>query len=295
MGHVSTFTAWLQASRPLAQANIAPPLLLGQALAFAVTGRFSAGLCAWTLLFGVLDHGFIVFSNDFADAEADRLHDRPTLFSGGSRVIVQGKLSRRAVGGAALACAAALAAWTLVTATVGERPAVVLHGALALALMAAYSFPPLRLSYRGGGELLQALGVGAVLPSLGFVVQSGSLGAFPWVALVCTVVLGYAGNVTTALPDRDADRRADKRTVPVRFGLARAKALVLVLLAFASIAAPLLGPSLSLGPSVAVAAAPLGCVLVAALSRTHTLRFVLWSSAAQGTLLVGWSIALFVQ
>ena len=48
----------------------------------------------------------------------------------------------------------------------------------ALLLLWLYSFKPVRLSYRGGGEILQALGTALVLPLLGFYAQSGSLAPF---------------------------------------------------------------------------------------------------------------------
>ncbi|MFO0634334.1 MAG: hypothetical protein U0168_15925 [Nannocystaceae bacterium] len=87
--------AWWQAARPLAQANLAVPLVLGQVLAIAHGASFEAWRCVIVHGFGVIDHLFIVFANDVADEAADRLHTAPTLLSGGSRVLVQGRLARR--------------------------------------------------------------------------------------------------------------------------------------------------------------------------------------------------------
>ena len=66
-------SAWLQAARPLAHANIAPPILLGQALAFAAGSPFDPAMAAIAHSFGVLDHLYIVFANDYADREGDAL------------------------------------------------------------------------------------------------------------------------------------------------------------------------------------------------------------------------------
>ena len=87
--------AWIQASRPLAHINIAVPLILGQVAAWHVTGRFSWPWLAAAMLWGALDHLFVVFANDFADHEADS--GRRTLLSGGSGVIPEGKLTARQV------------------------------------------------------------------------------------------------------------------------------------------------------------------------------------------------------
>ncbi len=212
--------AWLQAARPLAQANLAAPLLLGQALAYARTGRFDPWLLGALGLFGVLDQLFIVFANDVADAEHDRPEER-TPFSGGSGVLGEGKIARRALARAAGIAYVALGGLSVVLAVVAT-PLALAAWAAAGALLHAYSFRPLRLSYRGGGELLQGLGIGAVLPLLGYSVQAGGLEAFPVAALAPAVLLGSAGNVATALPDHAADRRARKRTWAVRLGVVRA-------------------------------------------------------------------------
>lgn len=209
--------SWIQASRPLAQANLAGPVLLGQALAFERTGRFGwawlAALFAWTLL----DQLVIVWGNDYADREDDVGGATKTLFSGGSGVLPEGKIRPTALRRAAIVAYAlllALGAALAIARTIWALPLTLAAGLL----LWAYSYPPLRLSYRGGGEHLQALGVGVVLPLLGFAVQAGELAAFPWTALVPTYLFGFAGNVATALPDVGLDRKAGKRTWPVRFG-----------------------------------------------------------------------------
>ena len=48
------------------------------------------------------------------------------------------------------------------------RPYVLLFAAVGLLLLWAYSFAPLRLNYRGGGELLEAAGLGGVMPLIGY-------------------------------------------------------------------------------------------------------------------------------
>jgi hypothetical protein len=145
-------SAWIQAARPLAQLNIALPLLLGQALAFAALGRFSLGWMYLTGLFGVLVQLVIVFVNDFADRETDKLNTTFSRFSGGSRVLPEGKLAPATLRSAALVALAALMAMSGGLAVAGRPWAPVLALAAAL-LVWAYNHPPLRLAYRGHGEL----------------------------------------------------------------------------------------------------------------------------------------------
>lgn len=212
------FVSWVRAARPLALANIWPPLLAG----WWVAGFDGApGGTPWLvllLLAGWLDQLAIVLLNEVADVDADRRNPRPTLFSGGSRVLLEQRLSARAVRNAGLAAATGF--WTLCLA------AAVIRGdwriaALALAglgLLQAYSFRPLRLNYEGGGELLQAAGCGLVLPALGILLAGGRLAALgpdEWLGLF---LLAMAGALATTLTDAPADRMAGKETLAARFG-----------------------------------------------------------------------------
>jgi len=236
---MSRVAAWLQASRPLAQLNLALPLLLGQALAYSIGGGFSWTAFAVVHAFGVIDQLFIVFANDYADVETDRENRTYSPYSGGSRVVPQGKLTpqslRRAAGVMAvlLVGGCVWAAWSL------NRPLLLGAGVLALGLMWLYSFPPVRLSYRGHGEVLQGVGLGVVLPLLGFYVQAGSLDAFPFGALLPFFVLGVVGNISTSLPDFPSDRASGKRSYPVRVGQYTARRHTLELLALAALFTPL--------------------------------------------------------
>lgn len=286
--------AWLRAARPLAHANIAPPILLGQAIAFAQGFGFDPVLAVIAHSFGVLDHLFIVFANDVADREADALNEAPTPFSGGSRVLQEGLLRPRQLGWAAVLAALAPCALSAVAAVFFDRPLTPAFALAAIALLAAYSFAPLRLAYRGYGELCQGLGVGLVLPLLGFYLQSGRIELGTWLAPL--VLLGVVSNIVTALPDTPADRAANKRTWPVRCGEPSARVHALVLLAVGLVLAALLTPALSRGERALVLVLPLVFVLGAlAFVRRAGLRFVFFAGGAITLLHLAWSAALFAS
>jgi 1,4-dihydroxy-2-naphthoate octaprenyltransferase len=225
--------AWLRASRLPSQSYIALPLLLGQAAAHAAGHPWDWEALAIAQIFGLFDQLYIVYANDYADIETDKQNHTWTVFSGGSRALVNGELSPRALARAAwlmaalaLACGLALAlgrgAWL--------APPLCAAG---IALLWMYSYPPVRLSYRGGGELLQMLGVGLVLPCLGFVAQARALEGFPWALLAALLPLQLACAMTTALPDAPSDRASGKRTAAVWLGPLPTRALILALAAAA--------------------------------------------------------------
>jgi 1,4-dihydroxy-2-naphthoate octaprenyltransferase len=300
---VQAWSAWLQAARPLAAANVAVPLILGQALGFAACGRFSWMVFGGIQLIGVIDQLFIVFANDFADRDADAINPSPTILSGGSRVIQEGKLPAEALRKAAwwmLGAMVLVAGMLAVAHALWWLPLLVLAGA---GLLWAYSFPPLQLSYRGRGELLQGVGVGVLLPLIGFYAQAGSLAGFPWLGLVPCFLLAFVGNILTSLPDYPGDRAADKRTYAVRRGQFDARRHSLELLALASGFGWLVVPGLPWWGIAALIAPPLALVLLAtpllgsadAGNRQECLRFVMLGAGAANLAMLAWILAAVIS
>jgi 1,4-dihydroxy-2-naphthoate polyprenyltransferase len=277
------------------------PLVLGQALAYATCGRFSWGRAGLALLFGVLDQLFIVFANDCADWQGDALNTTHNAYSGGSRVVPEGKLSPDTLARAALLMVLWLGGFSAYVTVRLELMWMLLLCTISVALLWAYSFPPLRLAYRGQGEILQGLGLGVVLPAVGFYLQCGELSAFPVWACLPAFLLGYAGNITTALPDVPADRAVGKRSFPVRHSQRSARIVSLLLIGIAACSAPLLVPRASAALVAVLIGAPLACLALNvtglraadATNRALCLRFVTLNGAAICVTQLGWIVALF--
>jgi 1,4-dihydroxy-2-naphthoate octaprenyltransferase len=198
------------------------PLLLGQALAVAAGHGWNWHAAIAIHSFGIIDHLYIVFANDWADRDSDSINETPTMFSGGSRVLIDGGLKPKSLARAAILMAVLLVALSIFASIHWSAWLWLAAAASALLLLFLYSFPPFRLSYRGGGEVLQGLGVGLVLPSLGFYGQAGTLDGIPVFALIGCVLLGIASNIATSLPDQEADRKTEKWTIAARTGMVRA-------------------------------------------------------------------------
>ena len=253
---MNRLSAWIQASRPASQSYIAFPIVLGQMIAATMLGRVDWPAFVLAQLFGLFDQLYIVYANDWADVETDRKNTTFNMFSGGSRAIVEGKLSRRAVGRAAIVCVTlALVTGAGLWLRTGS-PAPLLLIATGVLLLYGYSFPPLRLSYRGGGETLQMLGVGGVLPLVGFTAQGGTLGTFPWAVLAITLPISLGCAIATSLPDEPSDRLSNKRTVSVLLGVRTAQIVALVLATATVLAWLILAPANSWVIIAAVAFVP---------------------------------------
>jgi 1,4-dihydroxy-2-naphthoate octaprenyltransferase len=87
----------------------------------------------------------------------------------------------------------------------------------------AYTAPPLRLVYRGFGELWTMVMGGFVMGGFGYFVTTGTID-LPYVLFSTPIMLMmFAFAFYVEIPDRDADRREQKKTLVVRmderFGL----------------------------------------------------------------------------
>jgi len=238
----------------------AVPVLLGIAVA-ASHGAFSWWTALLTVIGASFAHLAINVTNDIFDtlSGADEANTTPTQFSGGSRVAIYdlvgiGGLTRLAL---ALFAAAGLVGLLLVAVT--GSLILLWIGMAGIAVGVAYTAPPLKLVYRGLGELAVALGFGPIMLLGAYVVQTGQLAWEPAVLSVVPGILVALILFVNEIPDRRSDAEAGKRTLPVRFapGAVRAGYLVAALVAFAVIAAGVGGGILPWPTLIALAAVPL--------------------------------------
>jgi len=219
-GLLSSVRRGFLATRPPFLIASVLPVLVGTAWASAAFHRFDGLLFGLALGATLFAHAATNVYNDVGDdvTGADPGNtERIYPYTGGSRFIQAGLLSRREMTQLALGlCAGALLLGAALAVLRG--PGVILLGLAGLALGFLYSFPAAQLSARGVGEAAVALGLG-VLPVLGAVwlqtgfVDSGAIVLCIPVACWVTAIL-----VINEVPDVEADRRADKRTLVVRWG-----------------------------------------------------------------------------
>ncbi|MDJ0765963.1 MAG: prenyltransferase [Myxococcota bacterium] len=266
---MTRFGAWIKASRLPSQSYIFLPLLMGQGLAVAAGQALDWFIFGLVQCSGLFLQLYIVYANDYADAETDRLNQTYTVFSGGSRVLVDGDLGRASLGRAAIAMALlALGCGAGVFGLAGRwLPLVGI--AVGLGLLWMYSYPPIKLSYRGGGELLQMIGVGLILPLIGYFAQGGLLQTLPWCWVLAVLPAQLASAIATSLPDAVSDGQSNKNTLCVWLGTAWAQGAVLALNVSATVAvwvcfrllSPTLGAVPSLSPSALAVVLAAGLVL----------------------------------
>jgi len=142
----------------------------------------------------------------------------PTKFSGGSRVIQYGLVSFRSMAALAASFYLAAAAIGLVLLALRPSAALLVIGVVGIIVSLAYTAPPLKLVYRGLGEVTVAIGFGPLMLLGAYVVQTG--GVITTEALVASLPIALLVALilyVNEIPDRRGDARAGKRTLPVRF------------------------------------------------------------------------------
>ena len=194
------------------------PVLLGIAIA-ARQGSFDLLTAILTIVGAACVQLGLNVANDVFDAVqgADDANVTPTQFSGGSRVIQYGLVSLRRMAGLSAGFYLAAGVIGLVLLALRGSPALLVIGVVGFIVSVGYTAPPLKLVYRGLGELAVAAGFGPLMLLGAFVVQTR--GALSWepvvvslpVALLVALIL-YVNEI----PDRRGDARVGKRTLPVR-------------------------------------------------------------------------------
>jgi len=159
----------------------------------------------------------------------------------------------------ALALFVAAAAIGLLLVAVTGSPTLLWIGIAGIALGIAYTAPPLKLVYRGLGEIAVALGFGPIMLLGAYVVQTGRLALEPLVLSFVPGILIALILFVNEVPDRRSDAEAGKRTLPVRFApdIVRAGYLVAALAVFAIIVGGVLGGILPWPALIALVAVPL--------------------------------------
>lgn len=257
--------AWLRALRlqfhPMVWAAYALGAVAAQGAWQQVEPRaFWLGLLAMFLL-----EAAAIFTNERCDFETDRRNRHYGPFTGGARVLVDGSLTRRElrIGTWIAGTLAAVAAVTALHA----HPLLLAGFLVAGVLAIGYTLPPLKLSWRGLGELDVAITHSLLPILLGWLLQQGAAtDPMPWL-LGLPLLLSIAPAIMLAgVPDRAADGAAGKRTLAVRLAppvfVRATQALALSALLVAAATWPLLFGSTSAVLSGLLAAALHGGALV---------------------------------
>jgi 1,4-dihydroxy-2-naphthoate octaprenyltransferase len=273
------------AARPRTLPAAIAPVLVGTAAAVADSDDLRVGGFVAALVGSVFIQIGTNLANDYSDARrgadtVDRL--------GPVRVTASGLVAPRRVLAATWIAFAIAVACGIYLATVAG-PVILVIGALSIAAGVLYTGGPRPYGYEGLGEAFVFLFFGLVAVNGSYFVQVERIDVLPVGLSVAVGFLSTAILVVNNIRDVDTDARAGKRTLAVRLGRERARALYVALVVggylvlpvalaasgfsaypmLAWVTFPLAGPALRAvctrtdGPSLNAALAGTGMVLAA--------------------------------
>jgi 1,4-dihydroxy-2-naphthoate octaprenyltransferase len=163
-------------------------------------------------------HLSVSYSNDYFDVDVDK-YDKPTIFTGGSGVLVDDPGLRKPAKWIAITLILCSLALGIIFTMMYSFPIWFL-GFVVLGNLLGwfYSAPPLRLAYRGLGELSMTISIGLLIPGLGFLVTTGQLNWDGLVFILPLTLYGLAFIINVEIPDMESDRLGNKRTWVARKG-----------------------------------------------------------------------------
>jgi len=220
----SIISFWLRASRFQFFTASVVPVIVGGAVAYWETGTVLWAYWLATLVALILLHAAANLANDYYDhlSRNDEINvEFISPFTGGSRFIQKQLTSPISILIAALLCLAAGSGIGLILVWLRGWPILAL-GVVGGLSGFFYTADPLRLGYRGLGEIFIFLDFG-ILPVLGtYYVQTQQFSIAAAAASVPVAFLIAAVLWINQFPDYQADRAVDKKHWVVRLGRRRA-------------------------------------------------------------------------
>jgi 1,4-dihydroxy-2-naphthoate polyprenyltransferase len=170
-------------------------------------------------------------ANDYADFETDAANRNRTWFSGGSGVLPAGDISKRG----AIRMSVAFAVVTILlgltfTVLLDWNLSVLVLTIIGLVMALQYSLAPLKLSYRGFGEIFMLFVYGSICADTSFILQHGSWDNIAFFATAPLMVQVMVFMLLSEYPDIEADSSAGKRNLVVRMGRDRTRPVAMLVI-----------------------------------------------------------------
>ncbi len=200
------------------------PVVLGSVMAWSHTARFDWPLFFLTLIGAVAIHAGSNVMNDYYDHKSGNDGANTEFvspFTGGSRMIPEGRLTPREVFVEGIICyvlGAAIGVWLAY-----ERGLPILYiGLIGVATSFFYTAPPFKFVHHGIGEIFIALNFGALTVLGSYYVQAQTLSWVPVIASIPVALLIMLILYINEFQDYNADRSVGKNHWVVRLGRQKA-------------------------------------------------------------------------
>jgi 1,4-dihydroxy-2-naphthoate octaprenyltransferase len=233
-------TAWLTLSRLPFQSVGILPCVLGTVIAWRGGYAIHWGIVALAILAVACIMAATYLSGEYYDYSTDSANTSYNRFTGGSRVLQKGLVSRRRVLPAAIVALSLAGAIGLVIQFVFKTgPFTIPLGMLGMLCGFFYSSNPFRWAYRGVGEMLIFVCYGWLTVNTAYYLQTGRFDLVPTLVSIPIGISIFLVIFINEFPDYNSDQGAGKNNLVVRLGLERASVLYSILAGACFVSIPL--------------------------------------------------------
>jgi 1,4-dihydroxy-2-naphthoate octaprenyltransferase len=208
---------------------------MGFLLASLSINRFSISLFLFGYAIMLPAHLGLSYSNNYFDMKGDKFN-KPNLFSGGSKVLINNPDLKKICLGIAIILMIISIVLALVFIILYSFSyyflVFVIFGNL---LGFFYSAPPLRLAYRGLGEIANMITMGIIMPGIGYWIVKGGFDLLFYIFASVFLLYGFHFIISVELPDMEGDLKANKFTLVAKIGRKNSYRLLLLSIISASI------------------------------------------------------------
>ncbi|KYC46650.1 MAG: Digeranylgeranylglyceryl phosphate synthase [Candidatus Methanofastidiosum methylothiophilum] len=169
-----------------------------------------------------------VVSNEYFDYETDKINNNYSQFTGGSRMIVEGKITlNQAKNSILIAFVLVFLLGTILTSKYNIYTFFILSAGALLGL--GYTVPPFKLSYRGLGEIDVGVTHSFYIVLAGFLLQSPTFNlSLPLILAIPLFFAIFGAIILGGFPDYESDKETGKRTLTVILGKRNASLISLI-------------------------------------------------------------------
>ncbi|MDF3818531.1 prenyltransferase [Leptospira sp. 96542] len=228
--NLSFWGRWIYALKIQSWPKLMVPFLLGQSYGVVNANEVSWIPLVLGLAYNVFLLGFIVLLNDYADVEVDTIKRQLFPANCSPKTIPDGILSKKTVliVGLSFGFLSILTAVFLELYT--EKPYIFILSIISIVVFMFYSLPPIKLNYRGGGEILEMLGVGFFLPTFHFYIQYRLLFDLEFgIILILSTIFALASALASGMSDEKSDTLGGKTTFITLIGNNKVRKIIVFL------------------------------------------------------------------
>lgn len=248
-------------------------------------------------------HLSVSFSNDYYDQQSDKTSSR-TMFSGGSRVLVEHPhLQITALKIAVMLLVLSAISLILFTISFNYSYWLILFGITGGLLGWFYTAPPLKLSYRGFGEIATMIAVGLLMPGMGYFVATGTISYSFILFMIPLSAYGLFFIISVELPDLESDMLSKKRNLVVIIGRKKANMTLIIASTIGTLSLLIIDQlglmPFNLIPTIALSTLPFISAIICYISESEdrriTVKQVFSNMTSLIILIFGMNINLLIQ